>query len=432
MILKNYLFSQTFGGYQQYTTDHSETFLKGLCKNCTTSDQIAIHRSGNLVYYAYAHKNSNSDIYGICVVCGEVCLNLQWLYECFQKAFDTLAQKGVLFCYSESGEIIKNVTNFSKETAEVDTLFRSIKEYLEKRPSYWEKLPAEDFSIPLSSRINLSFEEDNKDKIIDAIRHYHNITITMANAIPTSYARTVERLNNEKKLLSNENNELKENIETLHREKKQYRWVVLLSMAVILSLVGLYFLNDNLSGVISDKDDLISNKNDTIAIQKNNIVVLRDSVDDLESSLASCRETARRQQIDLEIFTRLYPLTITNIEIANYTSNQEELISDYGQSVYSNKSRWIWFRINYDAYTTESVTLYYRIYMPDGNIKTCSDSPYSYSYSSKVYIYSSEKNAVKELFGWGSDYSGSWAKGTYRIEIWYEDVCLRAENFTIY
>lgn len=432
MILKSYLFSQTSGGYQQYTTDHSETFLKDLCKNSTTTDQIAIHRSGNLAYYAYAHKNSNSDVYGICVVCGEVCLNLQWLYECFQKAFDALAKKGVLFSYSESGEIIKNVTNFSKETAEVDTLFRTIKEYLDERPSYWEKLPPEDFSIPLSSKIVLSFKEDSKDKITDAIRHYHNIVVTMENSIPTSYARTVERLNNEKTLLFNENNELKDNIEALHRKKKQYRWVALLSLAVIASLIGLYFLNDNLSGVISDKDNLINHKNDTIAMQKNNIYVLRDSVYDLEGSLASCRETIRRQQIDLENFTRLYPLTITNIEIANYTSNQEELISDYGQYVYSNKSRWIWFRINYDAYITESVTLYYRIYMPTGNIKTYSDSPYSYSHSSKIYIYSSEKNAVKELFGWGSDYSGAWDKGTYRMEIWYEDVCLRAENFTIY
>lgn len=430
MILKSYLFSQTSGGYQQYTTDHSETFLKDLCKNCTTSDQIAIHRSGNLVYYAYAHKKSNSDIYGICVVCGEVCLDFQWLYECFQKAFDTLAQKGVLFCYSESGEIIKNVTNFSKETAEVDTLFRSIKECLDERPSYWEKLPAEDFSIPLSSKINLSFEEDNKDKIIDAIRHYHNITITMANAIPTSYARTVERLNNEKKLLSNENNELKENIEILHREKKQYRWVVLLSMAVILSLVGLYFLNDNLSGVISDKDDLIGCKNDTIAVQKNNIVVLRDSVISLEGTIYSCQRTIEKQEEELAMLQKSFPIIITDIKIGNvdYDSNVE---TDYGNTIYSRYTMYLKPQITYTGINPwQSINLKVKWYTPNGSLSRGDSSPSGFSQSEDLYVWSGSNTTT--LRGWGNRSKGHWSSGTYRIEIWYEDVCLRAENFTIY
>lgn len=430
MILKNYLFSQTSGGYQQYTTDHSETFLKGLCKNCTTSDQIAIHRSGNLVYYAYAHKNSNSDIYGICGVCGEVCLNLQWLYECFQKAFDTLAQKGVLFCYSESGEIIKNVTNFSKETAEVDSLFRTIKEYLDERPSYWEKLPPEDFSIPLSSKIVLSFKEDSRDKITEAIRHYHSIVVAMENSIPTSYARTIERLNNEKTLLFNENNELKDNIEALHRKKKQYRWVALLSLAVVASLAGLYFLNDNLSGVISDKDDLISCKNDTIAVQKNNIVVLRNSIDDLEESLASCQKTIRQQKEELSAVQNAYPIIITDVEIANINYDND-VQTDYGYSIYSSGTMYLKPRISYIGLTSGTKTFKVKWYNSDGTIRRGSKSPPGITFSDDVYI-SEGTNRTMTLSGWGNSNKGHWASGTYRIEIWYGDVCLRAENFTIY
>ena len=430
MILKSYLFSQTFGEYQQYTKDHSETFLKDLCKNIIVSDQIAIHRNGNLAYYAYAHKNSNSDIYGICVVCSEVCLNLQWLYDCFQKAFDTLAQKGVLFCYSESGEISKNITYFSEETAEIDTLFRSTKEYLDGRSSYWEKLPPEDFSVPLSSKIQLSFEEDDKETINDAIRHYHNIVITMANAIPTSYAKTVERINIEKNLLSNENNELKENIEALHREKKQYRWVAILSLAVIASLIGLYFLNDNLSGVISDKDALISNKNDTIAIQKYNLEVLRDSVDDLEESVSSCQKTIRQQEEKLQALQTLFPIIITDIKVGNvdYDSNVE---TDYGSQIYSKYTMYLQPQITYMGMNPwQSITLKVKWYTPDGRLSTGNSSPSGFSQSGSLYVCSGSNTTT--LIGWGNSNKGNWSSGTYRIEIWYEDVCLRAENFTIY
>ena len=266
---------------------------KGAKGNCSTSDQIAIHRNGNLAYYAYAHKNSDSEIYGICIVCGEVCLNLQGLYDFFKKAIDESARKGVLFRYDKSGKIVKNVATLSTQTAEVDNLFCEIKEYLDKRPSYWEKLPPEDFSIPLSARITFSFEEDSKDKITDAIRHYHNIVVTMKNATPTSYARTIERLNKEKELLANENNGLKDDIESLHREKKQYRWVALLSLAVIASLVGLYFLNDNLSGVISDQGDTINRMRNTINDRNTHIALLQDTLTEERNTIESQKTEIR-------------------------------------------------------------------------------------------------------------------------------------------
>lgn len=430
MILKSYLFSQTSGGYQQYTTDHSETFLKDLCKNCSASDQIAIHRNGNLAYYAYAHKNSDSEIYGICIVCGEVCLNLQGLYDFFKKAIDESARKGVLFRYNESGKIVKNVAILSTQAAEVDNLFCEIKEYLDKRPSYWEKLPPEDFSIPLSAKITFSFEEDSKDKITDAIRHYHNIVVTMKNAAPTSYARTVECLNKEKELLANENNELKDDIESLHREKKQYRWVALLSLAVIASLIGLYFLNNNLSGVISDKDYLISNKNDTIAIQKNNIIVLRDSVVNLEGTVSSCQRTIKKQEEELAMLQKSFPIIITDIKIGNvdYDSNVE---TDYGNTIYSRYTMYLKPQITYTGINPwQSINLKVKWYTPNGSLSIGDSSSSGFSQSEDLYVCSGSNTTT--LRGWGNRSKGHWSSGTYRIEIWYEDVCLRAENFTIY
>lgn len=247
MILKNYLFSQVLGTYQQYTTDYSETFLKQFCNNCFAPDQIAIHRDGNLIYYAYAHKNSASELYGICIVCGEICLNLQWLYEYFQKVLEASANKGVLFCYDEQGEIRKNIDKFSSVVAEIDNLFREIKEYVNTRQSYWEILPPEDFSIPVDSKISFAFNEDEESKITDAIRHYHNVVVTMDSTSPSSFAKTVKRLNSEKNQLQEEKETLENEIESLSKQKKQYRWVFVLSILVVIGLIAILLFNQNVN-----------------------------------------------------------------------------------------------------------------------------------------------------------------------------------------
>ena len=36
------------------------------------------------------------------------------------------------------------------------------------------------------------------------------------------------------------------------------------------------------------------------------------------------------------------------------------------------------------------------------------------------------------LNGWGNRNKGHWTSGTYRIEVWYENTCLKSKTFTIY
>ena len=59
-----------------------------------------------------------------------------------------------------------------------------------------------------------------------------------------------------------------------------------------------------------------------------------------------------------------------------------------------------------------------------------SKTPKGYSYSASGYIYEGENK--RELSGWGNEKKGNWAKGTYKIEIWYNDMCLKTKSFTLY
>ena len=241
MILKTYIFALNGGTYQQYYSDHSDTFLKSVCKNCKADNQIAIHRDGNLMYYAYAHRVSIGNVYGLCIVCGEVCINIKGLYDFLWQCIEEQARRGVVLRYDSKGEIRKNIESLATEPAEIDNLLRRVKKELDNRTSFWEKLPPEDLSIPLSGRMNMSFEEDEKSKIIDAIKHYHNVNVTLKNVSPSSYSQTVARLNSENKSLYTTNNSLKSEILKLRNKQRNTLWVGILS--VVIAILGgiLYF-----------------------------------------------------------------------------------------------------------------------------------------------------------------------------------------------
>lgn len=259
MVLKSYIFALDGSAYQQYVSDYSASFLKKNCVNCTEENQIAIHRDGNLIFYAYMHKVSESEIYGLCVVCSEVCLNIEGMCDFLERLIENQAKKGIVFKYDESGKIRRNIKKFSDEPAEIANIFQDIKLYLDSLDSCWEILPPENFSIPISSTIKLSIKEDDKIKIISAIKKYHNILITLNNSVPSSYSRTVDRLNKENKKLLLSNNNLKSELSKLTTRLqnppskgktivyKRSFWILLVVFAFTLALGLNYYLDQKSS-----------------------------------------------------------------------------------------------------------------------------------------------------------------------------------------
>ena len=126
MILRNYLFSKDFDTYQQYPNDFAKQFLNQITSNLLSTNQIVIHRDGNLIYYAYVQVISSNKILGHCIVTGEICTNIKELYELFFKTIEQSACKGILFSYDSTGDICKQTGNFSEEGAEINEFFKEI------------------------------------------------------------------------------------------------------------------------------------------------------------------------------------------------------------------------------------------------------------------------------------------------------------------
>jgi len=419
VILKSYIFSYVSGNYQQYTSDHSEAFIKQCCIYCKDTHQIAIHRDGNLMYYSYLYKKNASSIYGLSVVCGEVCLNLKWLYEYLQKTLEASANKGVLFNYDKQGQIRKNVVSFATEAAEIDNIFRDIKDDLERRPLFWEQLPPEDLSVPLTSKISLAFNDDDKAKITEALRHYHNVVVTMENTLPSSFSQTIVRLNAEKEQLLVQKNGLETEIGALKRQKKQYKWVIILSLLVAVGLIAIVFFNQNvneLRSVLSIRDVSIDSLNTVISNKNQAISTQEDIINRKDTELTKLKGV-------LDSISVRMPIFVSGMSVKNEGE-------DYGETIYSKNTTYIYPKLEGYGLIDGTIELFVKFYSPDG-LRTYSESPSGYTYSDKISLNKHQNNTIF-LSGYGNKAKGTWKSGSYRIEVWHDGKLLYEKNFTVY
>lgn len=125
-----------------------------------------------------------------------------------------------------------------------------------------------------------------------------------------------------------------------------------------------------------------------------------------------------------------YPLIISDIEIANVTYDGD-IETNYGNTIYSSNTMYLKPRIKYYGIFSGYKNLKVKWYNPNGTLKTGTSSPYGFSQSEDCFIYSGSDNTCS-LNGWGNRNKGHWTSGTYRIEVWYENTCLKSKTFTIY
>ena len=120
---------------------------------------------------------------------------------------------------------------------------------------------------------------------------------------------------------------------------------------------------------------------------------------------------------------------IYSIEIANKTYDYD-VITDYGETIYSSETMYLYPRIRYKSYADRNYTFDVKWINPDGSIQRSSSSPAGYSYSKSYSL--SYGEGTKYLHSWGGKTKGSWKAGDYAIEIWCNGTLLKRKEFTIY
>ena len=124
------------------------------------------------------------------------------------------------------------------------------------------------------------------------------------------------------------------------------------------------------------------------------------------------------------------PLLITDIKMGN-TYKNGNVETDFGNTIYSSSSMYLTPQITAYGFKDEVIELKIKLYSMNGMLRRGDSSPQGCSYTTKVQC---TKNALSTqcLTGWGNENKGHWNSDTYRIEIWYKDICLKKHNFTIH
>lgn len=140
-------------------------------------------------------------------------------------------------------------------------------------------------------------------------------------------------------------------------------------------------------------------------------------------------ETLEKENNDLKTYLGNYPLLITDIEIANVDA-ENNIETDYGEKINHRHTMFFKPKLSCQSLKDDVFSLDVKLFNPSGTLTTNKNSPSGLSYREICNI--SRGSHTLYLSGWGKRNKGYWKRGTYRMEVWYGDICLKSKTFQIY
>lgn len=407
-----YVFGNLLEGFTQYPQDeYVNTIVTKMVENMSSPSQIVIHREESLIYYAYIRQlDINGGYIGFCIQLNSFAIsNVNVLFLMFEILVSKLVEKGKIIQFDNSGRIKPNIANLFEHLDVVDYIEIEITNGVKIQQVILEKLPPIDNSGAgrMVKRFPIGFDEA---QITHSSFCNEYIYIEKKTSFNTS------RMNQYKNILARlnaENEKLKvENIK-LNQKKSKLGYVVALVVIVLCCIVGLVF-----------QDAIINTKEDCINKQK---LAYNDSIKNLEEKVKFANK-----ELDLlsASVSTIYPIIIKEIKIGN-VDKDSKIQTSYGGRLEEYNTMYLQPRIVYTGLTSGNKTFKIKWYKPDGTISHGVSSPSGFSQSKSVNVLKGENHSF-EFSGWGNASPGHWRSGTYRIEIWYENTCLKSKTFTIY
>ena len=123
------------------------------------------------------------------------------------------------------------------------------------------------------------------------------------------------------------------------------------------------------------------------------------------------------------------PVIITDIRMGNRYEDWR-IATNYGDPILSSCSMFLAPRVFYCGVIPGKYEFKVKLYYPNGSLSTGTTSPEGCSYTYSAYIKAGRHDI--EFSGWGGKNKGHYSPGTYRIEIWLNNVCLKQQSFKIY
>lgn len=418
-----YILGTPEGRYNQYPDDYTAPILVGLQKNLKGS-RLVIHREMNLMQYVYTEQIGDNNFIGFCLIFNNIrLLKPKQLIKLFRLIIEErLVNSGEIIRYVENGELQFSIKLFSEKIKEFESLKSFINTELEVNE---EKYEIEAFGtiyngVKSSDSIDINAADS---QIVTLTNQYNTVFVNDNTGIENGYIHQVVTSIREQNIAAKKEIEkLQDEIVKLNRKKKQYNKVILLFFLIIICGCALFFLNDNLNIIknrLKQTQEMLEESEQVNVLRKDSIRILNSEKENIESEYSSFKSSV----------VNVIPFIIDSVKVGNvdYDFNLE---TDYGAVIYSKNTMFLVPCLYYKGLKSQMITLYVRLYTPSGMASNAKISPHGYTYSCDVTVYLGN-NTVK-LSGWGGEKRGNWCSGSYRYEIWYNNVCLKAKTFTVY
>ncbi len=330
MNCSTYIFGELSEGYSQYPEDSSSNLFRDIYSQCNAPSQLIIHRDENMMYYVYIRKIDSKRYIGIAIaINGYHFTQISSLFSLFEKKIEQFAEHGVIINYSKNGDLATSLSSLIKEEEEVMEVVNFLQTEISAIKTV-QRIPQVDYAVSVKSK-KIFNENDNNSEIVKASYTFgYTIILKQENydtLRSTSYKNTLKQLNAQNVSLTKEVERLKETNKQILRQKKQFKKVILLFIAVIACGIGIYFLYENLNSTqdkLNSANNTIQEKNSVISGKNTRILNLMDSVSSLERALGQVRQEKADLSDKMFKMCTHYPFIVTSCDV-----NSERFKFDY-------------------------------------------------------------------------------------------------------
>lgn len=236
MNVSTYVFGCFYKGYTQYPNDCTSQIFKTFGSPVDDSTLMAIHRSGNLMYYAYMRKLDKAGQYiGLCAVMnGLMIVKIDELFAMFEIVVANMIRRGSFIQFDTQGNIVANVGQLRLVNS-VKLLAKQLQAQFDKLPN--AALPPENFGIANNTEKRFTFG-DNESEIIKAAHSFAYTYISKASYHDPyqfdNLKKVLEKVNEEKKQLQEQCDTLSAQLRNAKNAQRNIMWVGLLSVVVVI------------------------------------------------------------------------------------------------------------------------------------------------------------------------------------------------------
>lgn len=425
--------------YFQYPNDYASDIFRRFEGQLQDDTLLALHRNESLAYHVYMKRVGNGYI-GLCALFNGVWVNnSKSLLKVFNDTFVDIVAQGLFVEVSDQGKLMSKASQMTNHTQEAEDICRQLSYRLAGLEQFCKLLPPLNVSVEANVSMRLANQASDKEwkQGLDDYRSmYANYSSSETGGRFYLLLEKIASLSTERDSLMHHNAELVDKCNQIEKQQKQYKIVILLvSLLLVGGIITAYIVSEKNGNInelkeeVSSLDSKVKKLNSEIQEKTIDLEYMTENKNRLEETVRQKNNEIDQLKTRTEIIGQSYPMIINKIEIGNiYKDNTLE--TPYGSTIYSSNSMYLQPKIYYTCISSGRYNLKVKLFTPDGSISKGDSSPSGFTYSGSYYVYSGEDSMV--LAGWGGSTKGHWKSGTYRFEVWYEDVCLKTKTFTVY